>query len=527
MSGHVFIAEGDVRRFACDGWLLPTDRAGMVELVWTEGEPRLQPRVEALRGSPALASGERTTPLPGQGQDGPLVRAVDTGGVVGREPDWYVEGFRQGVGALLRDLPSQPRNGRERHLIAVPLIGIAAGMGGRVAGEIITAQLKALFDLLDQAERPVDIAVLVRGKTKLAAAQQARRMLRGRSDTAWPDLDPGLREKAEELGGQAADRRLVLFIGAGVSIAAGLPGWSRLLERLAQEANLGSEDLEGLNRLDQARVIRDVLGKNFAATMSATFDGATERSLAHQMLASLPVTEAATTNYDTLFEAAWRDCGTEVAVLPRKGAVLSEPRWLLKLHGTIEEPEALALTRDDYMRMDREGSALAGVVQALLITRRMLFVGYSLDDDRFHQIAHDARVAVGSREQRPDSNPFGTALLPEGKRSVERLWEGEIDIIGFGGQRGDDPAASRRIEIFLDCVLANSDDPASYLNDEGFRSLWSAEEVDLARLLEEALDLAQQPGAGPAAESVAQHLRRMLAKQGDDSPPRPGDQPTT
>src|SRR3712207_8779016 len=37
-----------------------------------------------------------------------------------------------------------------------------------------------------------------------------------------------------------------------------------------------------------------------------------------------------------------------------------------------------------------------GMVQALLITRHMLFVGFSLTDDNFHRIAYDVRSALGA-----------------------------------------------------------------------------------------------------------------------------------
>lgn len=38
------------------------------------------------------------------------------------------------------------------------------------------------------------------------------------------------------------------------------------------------------------------------------------------------------------------------------------------------------------MRYSTNRSALSGIVQSLLITRHMLFVGFSLKDDNFHRI---------------------------------------------------------------------------------------------------------------------------------------------
>ncbi len=88
-------------------------------------------------------------------------------------------------------------------------------------------------------------------------------------------------------------------------------------------------------------------------------------SLSHQLLAGLPVSEAATMNYDTLFEAAWREAGRNPAVLPYEPTAARDS-WLLKMHGSIERPKDIVLTRDDYLSYAERRAALAGIVQALL-----------------------------------------------------------------------------------------------------------------------------------------------------------------
>jgi len=59
--------------------------------------------------------------------------------------------------------------------------------------------------------------------------------------------------------------------------------------------------------------------------------------LSHALLANLPVTEVVTTNYDCLFEGASEDAGHPVRVLPQHAAD-HQPRWLLKMHGSVEQP---------------------------------------------------------------------------------------------------------------------------------------------------------------------------------------------
>ena len=68
-------------------------------------------------------------------------------------------------------------------------------------------------------------------------------------------------------------------------------------------------------------------------------------------------------------------------------------------------PKSIVLSRDDYLRFEGEGVALAGIVQAMVLTRHMLFVGYSLSDDNFHRLVHQVRTAIGSQE-RPVGRSF-------------------------------------------------------------------------------------------------------------------------
>ena len=114
--------------------------------------------------------------------------------------------------------------------------------------------------------------------------------------------------------------------------------------------------------------------------------------LSHSLLAALPVNEIVTTNYDTLFEMACQGVNRELAILPYQPNA-AKRRWLLKLHGSVGQGD-IVLTRDDYLHLAHLRGALAGIVQALLVTRHLLFVGYSLSDDDFHQIVYDVRTAV-------------------------------------------------------------------------------------------------------------------------------------
>lgn len=217
-------------------------------------------------------------------------------------------------------------------------------------------------------------------------------------------------------------------MGAGVGIGAGLPSWSDLLKLLASDVDMSEVDREQLDKLD-VRDAAGVLGRRLphgALADAVVAHVQTEQvALVHQLLASLPVQEAVTTNYDRCFEKAWKAAGKRPRVLPAEPAAESRC-WLLKLHGSVDDPERIVLSRDDYLRFEGEGVALAGIVQAMLLTRHMLFVGYSLSDDNFHRLMHQVRSAVGERPKRPGGDRFATALTPVPWRARPR---------GVGGRR--------------------------------------------------------------------------------------------
>ena len=367
------------------------------------------------------------------------------------------------------------------------MVGVGRGGGAAQAGNIARQLWPALCEFT--RDRQIDVALVMKHPAQYAAAQAVRSQYQG--DAAWPELDDALRAKADDLADRALRQELVLFLGAGVSQSAGLPSWNGLLRDLAGQNLADNPDFRDLGALDQARVVQrrlpvgDHLGKAVADRVQSE-----HYSLAHGLLAALPVQEVVTTNYDTLFEAASKAIRRPVDVLPYEQTGGGR-RWLLKLHGCITHPEDIVLTREDYLRYDASLAALAGLVQGLLITRHMLFVGFSLGDDNFHRIADSVRRAV-RRE------PFGTSLSVASNRLLKEIWSKDLDWVGLG----DLPASARLLEIFLDRLAARSVAAAAHLFDPNYAAILSTPE---ASLRDELAKLAAFVSGIPAMNGMGQH----------------------
>jgi hypothetical protein len=351
-----------------------------------------------------------------------------------------------------------------------------------------------------------DVALVLMNSEAYSAAQQARES----AGVKWAEIGDA-EQTAQELADFARRDRLVVFFGAGASMGAGLPSWHGLLEQLAQAAGLSARlpELKPLDARDAATLIERALNERGSSIDEAiaTATNGTQSSLVHALLASLPLTEAATTNYDNLFERAWTDVvGPDgFRVLPGADA-RDAKRWLLKLHGSVGGGR-LVLSRNDYLRFEGEDSALAGLVQAMLLTRHMLFVGYSLSDDNFHRIAHQARAALGTSDARSTRAPFGTALTPEPGIANE-LWKNDVRFVHGGGPR--------RVAIVLDRIGALASAPSAYVLDPEWDALLNPAERELREAFDSISAIVRTRGAelSPSIRGLVSDFQTNLGADG-------------
>lgn len=533
-AGQLFITRGDLTRLCCDAWLLPADAAAHVA---REGWVAHDEVLASLRGPDGRMGIElpaewrrdelRTLQVHpgGERQGAPWLTSTGRRAV---EPSWYGDGVEQFIRAAAATV-EVPRYGRVKPLLGVPLVGTGYGGARTFRGDVVEVLVERLAALVAECE--VDVALVLADDRSHAAAQYARRHLveNGAQDAAarlWCLSDVEL-AAADQLAAHAQRGRLVLFLGAGVSIAAGLPGWEALLRALAEEAGFSPDECDALERLDvldRARLVAD----RFAAAGGSVGSAVQTRlesdqySIVHALLASLPVGEIVTTNYDLLFERASEDCGRRPAVLPDEPARDAE-RWLLKLHGTISHPEDIGLTREDYLRFSASRAALAGIVQALLITRHMLFVGFSLDDDNFHRIVDDVRRALRGPGAVGEVEHFGTSLHLVSDPMLERLWLGDLEMRSFSepSAEGTIPSAeaARQLEVFLDRVLFSATNNRAHLLDDAFDGVLDGDE----RRVRELLVQLQREGAELARSDAWQPVAEILERYGVASP-RHGNQ---
>ena len=489
---HVFVAMADILNLRCDAWLLPTDSSVRIEQHWLNAHPELRELAAAsasaeFREGAALAEPIRpwdpNAPLP-------ILTAVPDDG--GWGPTAVVERLEAFVTAAVAALADP--DDRPYRLLALPFFGTAGGGAGNHLGAALRAILDACRNLA--ATYRVDLVLVLRDRAAFSLAQKLRRDVS--SDSSWPSLGDRLHGKAMSLGQEARSGHLVPFLGAGVSVSAGAPSWSQLLDKLRSGVHLKATEeaaFKGLGVLDQAGVLEQLYAdqhdsrKAFGEAVAGAVD-LPRYGLAPALLATLPSAGAITLNYDRLFETACSDAQRPRTVMPENIPAVGND-WLLKLHGSVSQPDSIVLTRDDYLGYNSNRDALSALVKAHLLTHHLLFVGFGLADDHFHEIVHDVRRALPNDAS--NNHQMGTVLSLFHEPLQKLVWAGKLDILHMSAAPAADAGsaavqaavvtAGRELEIFLDMMAAYATDNHSYLLAPAYNQGLDDDELDLRQRL--------------------------------------------
>jgi HEAT repeat protein len=172
-----------------------------------------------------------------------------------------------------------------------------------------------------------------------------------------------------------------LFVGAGLSTYSKLPLQSELEQRL--RANFG--DLEngktGPDLFDDCVAIH----KQGPVTRWLIEQlGGARPSEVHTLIADLNFRWLFTTNYDALLERKLRlEHGSDLLVIEDETDIFLESYFayrIVKLHGSVERPSTLRVTKRQMVKLLVEPSQILGTLRDRLSRGPFLFLGYSLTD---------------------------------------------------------------------------------------------------------------------------------------------------
>lgn len=178
------------------------------------------------------------------------------------------------------------------------------------------------------------------------------------------------------------DGQLVLFVGAGASIASGMPTWGEAVKIIA--GHLGIRDISSDDYLripqyyynsrdkkEYTQLMQEVfLYRKFLPTTSI-----------HDMIMEFNTQTIITTNYDHLIEQTAEKHSEMIRVISKDNDLPygKSSRELIKMHGDFEN-DNFVLKEDDYLTYSENFRLIENYIKSIIGTKVVLFIGYSFSD---------------------------------------------------------------------------------------------------------------------------------------------------
>jgi hypothetical protein len=229
----------------------------------------------------------------------------------------------------------------------------------------------------------------------------------------------------EDLAKAIKERRVILFVGAGVSMSVGLPSWQMLIEHMVDELGLNPEVnrnstssyqmLAEYYRLKQGSIgpLRSWMDRNWSVSREKV-----KHSEMHRLIVSLDFPIIYTTNYDRNLEVAFDIHSKQyvkVANAKDLTKVSRDVTQIVKFHGDFDDDTSLVLAETDYFNRLSFDSPLDVKFRADALGRTVLFIGYSMSDTNIRLLLHrlwETWSESGYEKDRPRSFVFMPAFDP-------------------------------------------------------------------------------------------------------------------
>ena len=207
-----------------------------------------------------------------------------------------------------------------------------------------------------------------------------------------------------ELQEQLGRGNVVLFCGAGISLSpGGLPSGAELARELAQRAQLGDIPCMPLPEVAQAYAVERGTQSLLEYVVQRVQSASPSPLPTHELIAQLPFDVIVTTNWDDLIEQAYRASRKSLRVAVHDADLAyhdGNSPALIKLHGSISQPDTLVITSDDFYDVFHRLPQMTNFVRSLFATRTLLFMGFGLTDEDFRRLYHEVVRALGRHVRR-------------------------------------------------------------------------------------------------------------------------------
>lgn len=237
-------------------------------------------------------------------------------------------------------------------------------------------------------------------------------------------------------------REVILFVGAGLSLGAGLPSWYDLIEKLANriEAKIPPPEwTTGELLIDIAQDYvnqRDLINLVLFLQEELSTTGK-KLSSAHEALPNLPVSLIFTANFDDFLERTYQNVHRQTRIIERDTQIpfmRSSPNIvnIVKLYGDLNQPETIVLAREQYEQFFLVRPQMMKLLETVMANSVMLYLGWSHSDPYFNMIFGELLHRFGKFARSGYAVMFD--LTDEKRRELERKKIKVIELPSEGGR---------------------------------------------------------------------------------------------
>ncbi|MEM7535735.1 MAG: SIR2 family protein [Chloroflexota bacterium] len=230
-----------------------------------------------------------------------------------------------------------------------------------------------------------------------------------------------------ELVKQFAKGNGALFVGPDLSTLAGLPDMNQITKQFARELGCPPHT----PAIEIAQFYADEYGER--ALLEELQEQLETTSLDlpafYPALLNLPVNHIFTTNYDDLLEQALRTQKRPFDVSRQTtdvGFWSADRVHLVKLHGDFTQRESMVVTSQHYDAYAERHRAVTRILQSILHTKTVLFVGYQGDAPNLTQLLTLAR----NESENLGRNAYAV-LMDADEWTIKRLKRHQITVINL------------------------------------------------------------------------------------------------
>jgi len=182
-------------------------------------------------------------------------------------------------------------------------------------------------------------------------------------------------------------KKLVIFVGAGVSRNSDIPTWGDLITKIKSKMDIDEDDYlivpqyfyNMVGKVEYHQVIEEFLRHN-----------KTEPNDIHEQIIDLNPEHIITTNYDNLLDKLAVANSYSIICEDKDLSYSKTNRFFIKMHGDFDRKN-IVLKEDDYLRYQDNFPLIESFLKGLFSSNTILFIGFSFDDINLKYIIERVR----------------------------------------------------------------------------------------------------------------------------------------